>query len=159
MNKKLGVLFFVAVIALASLGISYAQEDYVDFVQSGYWDNDDNTKNIGSVFASISPDGEILDINIQKAYPGYEANVSFVIQHIGTEGDPIAYLNEIAYTNNNPTKLNVVVTDPDGNPILIDTPLEWGETLAGLVTITILDGAEMNIPLYEFGVAIIFRYE
>ena len=146
MKKKLALssLVIIAILAFASMGISYSGEDFIDFVGVGYKDNDDTTKNIGSVTAYIV-DPTNLSISIIDAYPGYKAYVNFTLKHTGSSEDPIEYLDNIIIDNGNETLMSVVVTDrTSGLPFPADTYLKPGETLEGLITISMFDEPAMD---------------
>ena len=154
MNTKLGVLFFVGVIALASMGVSYAGDNYTAFIECDSWDEEG--KNIGSVNAYIIETGDLI-ISVSNAYPDYKAFVSFTIQHTGNPDDPRMYLKliDLDYPS---SIMDIVVTDTDGDPIPINTYIDPGDTLEGLLTISILDGIDEDMT-YEFGVDFQFSDE
>ena len=156
MKKKLGILVIVLVFAFSTMGMSYANNNYAQFVQSSSWDNEVG-KNVGTVSAYIDNPGNLI-ISLSNAYPGYEAYVSFRVQHIGVSGDPTIYLKYINITNNFPTVMNILVTDPMGDPIPINYPLGPGDTLDGLITITMKQGAEEE-KLYSFNIQFDFSNE
>jgi len=154
MKKELGVLIFVTIIAFASMGTSFAGDKHTAFVQSYAWDEEE-FKDVGYVSAYISQTGELI-VTVSDAYPGYVAFVSFTIQNIGIPNeDPGMYLISIGPINGNTSKLDVAVTDPSGNQIPINTYLDPGDTLDGLLTITALPGAEQDAS-YSFGANIVF---
>jgi hypothetical protein len=153
--KKAVVLVFIVLIAanvFASMSMSYANDNFIVLVGYDSWDNDDDGKNVGEVSASIDLDGT-LSISILGAYPGYEAYVNFTIKNLGYVENPILYLREIDISN--PPVLDVAVTYLNGDPILMDTPLDSGEILEGLVTVTVLSGVD-ELQSYNFDVDIIF---
>ena len=154
MNKKIGLVVVVAVIAIASMQMSYAEEEYTKLVGCATDDNEIDP-DLGSVSAIIN-DGNNLVISVYNAYPCYEAYVNYTVKHVGNlETAPTVYLDAIDITNPYAgVEMNVVVTDILGNPIPINTALDPGETLECLVTITMLDGAVedesylFNIDMY-----------
>jgi len=157
MNKKLVLVVFVAFIVLSSMGMSYASDKDVYFSMSSTDDNE-VAENVGEVYAYITQAGD-LNVSLLNAYPGYEAYVDFTIMYTDASGgsDPVS-LKAIVVTNGNQSKIDVVVTDPAGNPIPINTVLYPNDTLDGLLTITMLDGAEEG-ESYSFGVGIDFSEE
>ena len=58
--------------SIASMSISYADEEIVVFVGSGTDDNE-IVNDVGAVTADINNGGNLI-INIYNAYPGYEAS-------------------------------------------------------------------------------------
>ena len=154
MNKKLVLVVFVVFIVLASMGMSYASDKDVFFITSSSSDNE-GSDDVGEISSYINDAGDLI-VSVINAYPGYEGYVAFTIQYIDSSGgeDPV-YLKAITVDNGNQSKINVVVTDPAGEPIPIDTPLYPDDTLDGLLTVTILDGAEESAS-YSFGVGIDF---
>ena len=111
MKKKLALfsLAMVTVMALASMGISYANNDFVFFTGCGYEDNE-TTKEVGLVYAEINGAGTNLSIDILNAYPGYIAYINFTAKNTGAESnDPIMYLKSITIIN--PPEISVVLTD------------------------------------------------
>lgn len=157
MNKKLVLVVFVAFIVLSSMGMSYASDKDVSFIICGTDDNE-VVENVGDVIASINGAGDLI-VSLLNAYPGYEANVTFKIKYTDASGgeDPV-YIKAITINNGNQSKIDVVVTDPASNSIQIDTILYPDGTLDGLLTVTILDGAEQSVS-YSFGVDIDFSEE
>ena len=156
MKKKLGLLsFVVAVIALASMGMSYATEDYAAFIGCGFWDNE-VVKDVGIVYAYIDVEGN-LTISVSNAYPHYEAYVNFTIKNTAELGSGITiYVTKIDIANIYAgTIMDITVTYLNGNPIPVNAPIDPGEKLEGLVTITMLDGAKEG-KSYSFGVDIEF---
>jgi len=158
MNKKLVLVVFVAFIVLSSMGMSYASDKDVFFSMSSTDDNE-VAENVGYVYAHTTEAGDLI-VSLINAYPGYEAYVSFTIFYSDASGgsDPV-YLKAIVIDNGNQSKINVVVTDPAGSPIPIDTILYPNDELDGLLTVTILDGAEEDVLSYSFGVDIDFSEE
>jgi hypothetical protein len=157
MNKKLALIVLVAFIILSSMGMSYASDKDVSFISCGTDDNE-VVENVGGVSAHIDGTGDLI-VSLINAYPGYEAYVDFTIQYTDAsdESDPV-YIKAIDIDNGNQSKIDVVVTDPAGNPIPIDTILYPNDTLDGILTVTILDGAEETAS-YSFGVDIDFSEE
>ena len=156
MKKKIALIVIIVVLALCSMSLSYANDNLIAFVGCDSWDNE-TYKFIGDVNAYIDLDGQ-LNISITDAYPQYEAYVNFTIKNIGHPEDPTVLLNEIEVINGNESALSIVVTDLDGNPIPVDAPIDPGETLDGLVTISVLNEIEES-HTYSFGVKLKFDYD
>jgi len=155
--KKAVVLVFIVLIAanvFASMSMSYATNTFTVLVGCDSWDNDDDGKDIGDVSAIIDLDGDLV-ISLSGVYPGYVAYVNFTIKNFGYPDDPAMYLRNIDITN--PPVLSVTVTYLNGDPIPVDTPLESGETLEGLVTVSVLDGVE-ELQTYNFDVTLVFSH-
>ena len=158
MKKNLGLPFLVAVIVLvlASMGMSYATDKEVLFIQYGASDND-GVNGVGDVTVYVNQTG-VLIVSVYNAYPGYEAYVTFTIKYIYLEGEE----DPIYVTGINPnypgTVMDIEVTDPDGVPIPINTPLYPNpaeDSIDVELTLTMLPGAEESQP-YSFGVDIGF---
>lgn len=161
MKNKLTILVLVVFVAIASIQISYAEEEYTSFVSCGTSDNEfeagvTDPKNVGSVSANIN-NGDNLIISVYNDYPGYVAYVNFTIKHLGSiETAPTVYLAAIDITNAySGVEMDVSVTDLLGDPIPINTALAPGDELEGLVTITMLDGADEDSS-YSFSVDLSF---
>ncbi len=152
MKKELGALLFVIIISFASMGTSFAGDKHTEFTQFSFGDNEE-LKDVGYVSAYINQAGNLI-VTVSDAYPGYEAWVTFVIQNIGGPEDPGMYLWSISFINGNTSKIDIDVTDPLGGS-LINTYIDPGETLKGLLTITALPGAEQDAS-YSFGANIVF---
>ena len=163
MNKKLGVLVLVAVYAFSSMGMSFADDNYIEFTQTSSSDSDGAGGDGGDVSAYIDNAGNLI-ISVSNAYPCYEAYVTFKIQHVGVEGDPTMYLKFINITNDYSDAMDIIVTHPNGNPIPINYPLnpyipnQPEESLDGIITIKMKDGAEQD-KSYSFTVHFDFSDE
>ena len=160
MDRRITLLIVVAVIVFASIGMSYACDDFTKFEDCGFWDNEcvGCAKDIAAVTAHIDSSGN-LNISVSKAYPYYEAYVNFTIKHIGSSNDPTVYLKDIDIINPYAgVEMDITVTYLNGDPIPIGTSLNPGDTLEGLVTISMLDGADHD-QTYEFSIHIIFSDE
>ena len=157
MKKQFIPMFVVliAVIAIASMSMSYAEEEYAQFVGYGVDDNE-GVKDVGTVTAEINSGGDLV-INVYNGYPGYVAEVNFTIEHIGGAETPRIYLTVLDVTNAYAgVEMDVVVTDLAGDPIpLYTTYLDPGDRLEGLVTITILPDADQEAS-YGFSVDLTF---
>ena len=127
----------------------------LDVVFTGCGAEDNEVEyDIGEVNAFIDSNG-ILNISVSKAYSLYKAYVNFTVKNTGTSpNDPIIYLKSRPITN--PPEISVELTDFfTGLPIPINTPLAPGAELEGLITITILDGAD-QLESYEFDIVLNF---
>ena len=154
MIKKLAAsLVLVAFVTLASMGISYATEEYAEFTFMDSWDNEGVVNDIGDVSAFIDTAGA-LNISVTNAYPGYMGYVWFQITHIGGEDDPRIYLTSINPTN--PSEIDIAITELNENPIPINTYLDPGDALDGMVNISILQEANQG-QSYGFNVVITFE--
>ena len=154
MIKKLAApLVLVAFIVLASMGMSYATEEYAEFTFMGSWDNE-SVKEVGHTSAFVDNEG-VLNISVTNAYPGYSGYVWFQITHIGGSEAPRIYLTEIDPDPTNPSEIDIAVTDLNENLIPINTYLDPGQSLDGMVNVTILQEAG-QAQSYGFNVAITF---
>ena len=154
MGNKLVILVIVAFFAVASMQMSYAEEEYAAFVGTGSWDNE-GIDDAASVESIINDAGDLV-ISVFNAYPCYEAYVNFTVEHLGSEEAPLIYLTAITINNAYAgVEMNVVVTDLAGVPIPLYTTLLPGEQLEGLVTITMLPDAQEDSS-YSFSVDFTF---
>ena len=112
MKNKLGLLVLVVFIALASIGMSYADDKFIQvFGPVTAWDNE-GIEDVGVVIAYPYQDDVV--VTISNAYPGYEAYVTFTIIYISDGTDPI-YVDAIDIHNTYAgTEMDVVVTDLNG---------------------------------------------
>ncbi len=154
MNKKIGIFAIIICFSLTGMQMSFAQENYTVFTNCNSWDNE-SVKDIGDISASIY-DALTLEISIMKAYPTYEGYVDFTIEHMGSDEAPVVYLSSIDI--NNPyqgNEMDIKITDMNGDQILIGTSLDPGETLDGIVNITVLNEVSENKD-YSFSVGLTF---
>jgi len=154
MNKKLGILALAVCFSLTSMQMGFAQENYTVFVGYDSWDNEIE-KDVGDVTAHIE-DPLNLVIYVGNAYPTYVAYVNFTIKHMGNENAPEVFLACIDI--NNPyagVEMDIDITDLNGDPIPIGTSLLPGETLEGMITITVLNEVDEDTS-YSFGVGLTF---
>jgi len=154
MIKKLAApLVLVAFVALASMGISYATDEYAEFTFMDSWDNE-SVKEVGHTSGSVDNAG-VLNIFVTNAYPGYSGYVWFQITHIGENGAPRIYLTNI--DPDYPSSImDIVVTDLNEDPIPKNTFLDPGQSLDGMVNVTILQEAG-QAQSYGFNVVITFK--
>ena len=158
MIKKIAtVLFFIGIIAFASIGVSFAQDREVYFSNINYNDNDDTTKNIGHVTAYTDQFGDLI-VSVSDAYPHYEAYVYFTINYINNTGNDGVWIKTIVVTNSYPSAMDIKVTYPDGTPIPDYTPILDEEGIDAKLTIEMKDGAE-QWETYSFEIDIQFTDE
>lgn len=157
MKKKIAaVLFFVGIIAFASMGVSFAEDREVYFSNISYYDNDDATKDIGEVTAHLDQIGDLI-VGISGAYPGYEAYVYFTINFVNRSvaGDDVVWIETVDVTNIYLSVMDVEVTYPDGTPIPDYTPIYSEVGIDAKLTVRMKDGVEMD-ETYGFNVDIKF---
>lgn len=152
MNKKLGLLAVIVCFALSSMQMSFAQENHTVFIGCDSWDNE-TTKDIGEVYANIlNPHN--LSITLVDAYPTYVGYVNFTVKNNGL-GDPdFAFLRDII-TSYDGNKMDIKVTYLDGSTIPLPTGISAGDTLEGLVTISVLNDVDEDSS-YSFNIELIF---
>jgi len=169
MNKKLGLLFLVAVIASAGIGVSYASFNggyviggfpscYCDvaFVGSVTAYDNEVTKFIGEVdawFIDDYNDGLYngIWVEIAHAYPGYVVYIDFTVINAGN--NPIN-IDGLAPGGYDPSAMAVSLT----GDISTTGSLPAGDTVDGTLTITVLNGAFQNEE-YEFTIDLGFYNE
>ena len=157
MKKKLALVVFICFLVLASIGMSYADDKDVIFIDCGSWDNESGI-NVGTVVAFVDEIGD-LNISILNAYPTYEAYVNFTARYHNASGEDIdVYLTEINITCNDPTAMNISITDTNNQPFPPNKVVHPGDTLDGIATITFLPTAQETFP-YWFTVRFIFADE
>lgn len=153
MKGKLAVIVAVVVFALSSMGMSFANNEFMFFTDCDYWDNE-SVKFIGDVYAYI--ENNQLNISITGAYPGYKAFVSFTFEHLGNPGgDPAMYLLELNVNNDNESALSVNVTDSEGNLIEPGMVFNPDDVLEGLVTIEVLNEALQD---HQYSFSVVFEF-
>jgi len=172
MKKKLGLLFIVAVIASAGIGVSYASFNggyviggfpscYCDVAFVGdvfATDSDDDTKNIGDVQAWLTdeypPSTGLyngIGVEITGAYPCYEVYIDFTVKNAG---ERLLDVGGITLENYNHSAMLTHLSGP-----LSDVgSLLPGEEKDGRLTIIVLNEAKMNW-LYEFEIGLGFSGE
>lgn len=95
MRSKFAVLAILLIVALSAISVGYAywtETLYINgTVQAGELDvafaaNPSATDNesVANCSASVSSDGNTLEITISNAYPGYECTVDFAVENVGT---------------------------------------------------------------------------
>ena len=169
MKIKLGVLFLVAVIVIASagMGISYANGGIelgqvpscwcdVAFTSAEPGDPPDNEddKDVGDVTVTLDPSGSSITIDVTTAYPGYEAYVDFTITNTGCK--PIyLYGVNVNYDDSNAEDALDVSVDglPTELPALLCSGDSWED---GTVTVKVTQDAEQN-TVYGFTIEMNFE--
>jgi len=166
MRIKLGVMFLVAVIVVASagMGISYATNGGnigvgvpslwcdVAFTSASLRNPPDNEidKDVGDVTVTLNPGGSSITIDVTTAYPGYEAYVDFTIANLGN--NPID-VDGVVSEDYDETALDIVVAG-----VVAGTVLGVGESLNGMATVKVLQGAQQN-TVYPFTLSLGFSNE
>lgn len=144
MKKQLLAALFLAVIAIGTIGYSYAcfNRTYftnrcncycgVEFKTVTTSDNE-NEKDVGNALAQITIDGNTINAQITNAYPCYEAYITYTIQNTGCL--PIHFIS-VTINNPNPEALEITTTNHTC------TWLPIGETTPGTTTVHILQEAQ-----------------
>ena len=160
MNKKLAVIVVSMVIASLGVGTSYAIDTLNTSEYAEYWydpmftsvsaSDNEGVLDVGVVKANIIASGELIDVDISNAYPGYEAYIDFTITNTG---DPV-YITGLRFsdydTSADTSALSLSVTG-----IVPGTLIGTGESVSGRLTVMVLDGALQNM-VYLFDVYIDF---
>jgi hypothetical protein len=146
MKTKMAILIIVAMIALSTMGYSYAclnggiQTDCclcncaVIFTRAATWDNE-IVKDVGRVHAQITCTGDTIKVCVENAYPCYRAYLNYTIQNQGQS--PIEFVN-ITINNPYPKALEITTTS------LPSTWFQPGQTTQGLVTVHVLEPARQD---------------
>ena len=159
MRIKLGVLFLVAVIAIASVGMSYSlanDENNINGVRCpdvkfSSVDCGDNEfeKEVATVSAVIIGGNKGLDVDVFNGYPGYAAWVNFTAMNTGEV--PI-YVSGVSFEGDYAGALSLdLVPDLKGQWLY-----NCGDTLWGNLTVLVLDGAAQGTQ-YKFWVNLTFK--
>ena len=155
MRIKLGVLFLVAVIAIASVGMSYSLANGenntngvccpdVEFTDVTTSDNE-YEKEVADVTAQIINGGSGIHVDISNAYPEYIATITFTMENVGSK--PI-YVSAFSIESSDDDALDINVV-PDIN---VGTWLYYyGDKIIRDLTVRITQLAEQNTP-YRFWV-------
>src|SRR5271157_64315 len=140
--KKFLVILIIAIVAVSVISYSYAcTRNGTDtdcscgiiFTRVSASTNQ-LLRNIATVTAKITPNGEAIDVCIAKAYPGYKVTITFTIKNTGTI--PV-HIDEVHIYQYNTTALQIEVS----NMIAWLNPYK---TLNGSETIQILNGASQK---------------
>lgn len=167
MRIKLGVLILVAIIAIASVGMSYSLANGeidtngviccdVAFTSAEPGDPPDNEGviDVGDVIVTLDPSGSSFTIDVTTAYPGYEAYVDFTITNTGCK--PIyLYGVNVNYDDSNAEDALDVSVDglPTELPALLCSGNSWED---GTVTVKVTQDAEQN-TVYGFTIEMNFE--
>jgi|SRR5271157_630691 len=140
--KKFLAILILAIVAFSVIGYSYACTNdgkqtncSCGIIFTGVSASDNELlRNIATVSAKITPDGETIRVCIAKAYPGYKAAITFTIKNTGTM--PV-HIDEVHIYQYNTTALQIGVSN-------LITWVNPYKTLTGSETIQILNGASQN---------------
>jgi hypothetical protein len=157
MKTKIFALIVLAIIALTTIGYSYAcynggfQIDCycdcdVDFIKVKTWDNEIE-KDVGNVSAKITNCGNAIDVCITNAYPCYEAYVNFTIKN---KGNRPVHIDEVKIEDYNKTALEIEMTN-----IIACTWINPCEKINGQLIVHTLQEAE-ECHTYTFKIVIKF---
>jgi len=119
-KTKIFALIILAIIALTSIGYSYAclnggiqvncYPSYycnVVFIKVRTYDNEIE-KDVGKVYAQISCDGGTIQVCIDNSYPCYKAYINFTIKNTGCK--PV-HFDTLTIINPNPEALEITTTN------------------------------------------------
>jgi hypothetical protein len=142
--KKTATALILTIIALLTMGYSYACESGGINIKPNNFDvaftnvvaNDNEAEmDVATILAQIAQDGNIINIYILNAYPGYEASIEYTIQN---KGEIPARFDSLTIKNPNPEALKITTTDHTY------TWLQPDQTVQGRTAIQILEEAEEN---------------
>jgi hypothetical protein len=151
--KKLPATLILTVIALLTIGYSYAYKNGINIKPNKNLDvaftnvttNDNEAQiDVATTYAQITPDGNAIKAYITNAYPSYEAYITYTIQN---KGNKPAYFNSVTITNPNPEALEITATNH------AYTWLPPGQTVQGTTTVHILQEARQGWQ-YKFQISI-----
>jgi hypothetical protein len=158
-KTKIFALIILAIIALTSIGYSYAclnggiQVNYhpscycnVVFIKVRTYDNEIE-KDVGKVYAQISCDGGTIQVCIDNSYPCYKAYINFTIKNKGC--NPV-HIDEVKIQDYDKTALEMEMIN-----IIVCTWISPCETISGLLTVHTLQEAQ-ECHTYAFKVVIKF---
>jgi hypothetical protein len=140
--KKALVILVLAIVAFSVISYSYAKlgdgkeadcSCGIIFTRVSVSDNQ-LRRDTATVSAEITPDGEAIDVCIEKAYPGYKATITFTIKNTGTM--PV-HIDEVRMHQYNTTALQIGVSNM----------IAWVDsckTLDGSETVQLLNGASQD---------------
>jgi hypothetical protein len=152
--KKFLAISVLAIVVVSVISYSYAKlgdgketsSGGIIFTGVSVSDNE-SRRDIATVSAKITPDGEAIEVCIAKAYPDYKASITFTIKNVGEM--PVHV--EVCIYQYDRTALQIGVS----NMIAWVDPYK---TLNGSETIQILDGASQNWR-YTFRTEIVASYQ
>lgn len=142
MNKKLIVVIVFLVVCSGFIGASYSQDTGNDgnllFTEIHTSDNE-GIWDVGTVSAEILGGGEYINVTILNAYPLYKTYIFFNITNsydlpVEITSIPETYDTTTLFINSN---------------LVVGTTIPTGGTIAGFLTIEILQGALQDHP-YSF---------
>ena len=151
--KKLPATLILTVIALLTIGYSYAYKNGINIKPNNNFDvaftnvttNDNEAQiDVATTCAQITPDGNAINAYITNAYPCYEAYITYTIQN---KGNKPAYFDSVTITNPNPEALKITTTNH------AYTWLQPGQTVQGTTTIHTLQEARQGWQ-YKFQISI-----
>jgi len=158
-KTKIFALIILAIIALTSIGYSYACLNggiqvncypscycNVVFIKVRTYDNEIE-KDVGKVYAQISCDGGTIQVCIGNSYPCYKAYINFTIKNKGSY--PV-HIDEVKIQDYNSTALEIEMTN-----IIACIWISPCETINGLLTVHTLQEAQ-ECHTYTFKVVIKF---
>jgi hypothetical protein len=156
-KTKIFALIILAIIALTSIGYSYACLNggiqvncypscycNVVFIKVRTYDNEIE-KDVGKVYAQISCDGGTIQVCINNSYPCYKAYINFTIRN---KGSCPVHIDEVTIQDYNSTALEIEMTN-----IIACTWISPCETINGLLTVHTLQEAQ-EYHTYTFKVII-----
>jgi len=142
--RKLAATLILTIITLLTIGYSYAcksggvkikpERFDIAFISVETSDNEAEI-DVAVTLAEITQGGNTIEICVSNAYPGYEAQVIYIIKN---EGEAPAYFNSLTIINPSPEALEITTTDHVG------IWLQPDQTIKGTTIIQILKGAEEN---------------
>jgi len=145
-KTKICTLVILAVIALTTIGYSYAcynggiQINFcqcncdVMFTKVTSKDNEIE-KDIADVYAQITHDGDTINVYITNAYPCYEAYINFTIKN---KGNKPAHIDDAYIEDYNQKALEIDITN------IACTWINPSQTISGLLKVHTLPEAKQN---------------
>ncbi|MEM3442631.1 MAG: hypothetical protein QXM86_02045 [Candidatus Bathyarchaeia archaeon] len=154
MNTKLPAILSITIIALLTMGYSYACQNgginidcrcYCDLAFTNVTTADNEIeKDIAVTTAHITCDKNTIKVYITNAYPSYEAHITYTIKNTGKR--PIQFTS-LTTINPNPEALKITTTNHTS------TWLNPSQTTTGTTTVHILQTAHENWQ-YHFQIKI-----
>jgi hypothetical protein len=142
---KTKIITLIAITTIALLTTSYAfacasvnpQINYgssnIEYTTTRTSDNEN--ANIASIQAQITRDHCTINVQIENAYPNYEAQIAYTIKNTGNH--PIGF-NAPTIINPNPECIQIITTNHK------NTIIQPGQTTQGTTTVRILPSAQQN---------------
>jgi hypothetical protein len=97
--------------------------------------SDNENTNIASIHVQIAPDHYTINVQIENAYPNYEAQIKYTLKNTGNY--PIGFNTPIVI-NPNPEAIQIITTNHK------NTIIQPGQTTEGITTVRILPSAQQN---------------